>query len=188
MVLELLAKEEPGQLEEQDTIAQEFRELLHKPREKVEDLSDVQIGYDKLKSLKHQLLVGSTEPDDPHIMADLLPVLESKHEEFAQSLNAQGVESNRELLDALEATDSKIRTIKRSIGPFSVSTPIASVLEEPTATPTTLRPPPLPLPTFSGDYMEWSSFIENFTSALDKFSITREADKVAYLKAALHEK
>ena len=33
--------------------------------------------------------------------------------------------------------------------------------------------------------MEWSSFLENFTSALDKFSITREADKVAYLKAAL---
>ena len=36
--------------------------------------------------------------------------------------------------------------------------------------------------------MEWSSFIENFTAALDKFSITREADKVAYLKAALKTK
>ena len=184
VVLELLAKEEPGRLEEQDTIAHEFRELLHKLREEVEDFSDVQIAYDKLKLLKHQLLLGCTESDDPHTMADL-PVLERKHEEFAQSLNAPGVESTREVLDALEATHSKIRTIKRSIGPSSVSIPIAPVLEEPTATPTTLRPRSLPLPTFSGDYMEWSSFIENFTSALDKFSITREAVKVAYLKAAL---
>ena len=74
MVLELLAKEEPGKLDEQDTIAQEFGELLHKLREEVEDLSDVQIAYDKLKSLKHQLLLGSTESDDPYIMADLFPV------------------------------------------------------------------------------------------------------------------
>ena len=36
--------------------------------------------------------------------------------------------------------------------------------------------------------MEWSFLIDNFTAALGKFSITREADKVAYLKAALKSK
>ena len=56
-----------------------LRELFHNLRERVEDLFEVQIACDKLKSLKYQLLLGFTKSDDLHVMANLLSLLERKH-------------------------------------------------------------------------------------------------------------
>ena len=73
-----------------------------------------------------------------------------------------------------------------------VSNPPAAVTPPPAATPaatssssSSLRLPQMDLPTFSGEYLQWTPFIDLFNAAVDSNSSITDAQKLQYLKSSL---
>ena len=84
---------------------------------------------------------------------------------------------------AIYQISSFIGEVERHIAPAPLSQPQPSQSVQSKQ----VQLPKLELPTFSGKYVEWSSFYDLFTASLDKNNCLSDAQKLNYLKAALKD-
>ena len=85
-------------------------------------------------------------------------------------------DKHRECLKALKVIQSSFP---------KYSTPPSSPRRNPTPHISSVKLPPIDLPSFSGRYEDWSSFEDLFTATIDKNQTISAAQKLQYLKSSL---
>lgn len=93
-------------------------------------------------------------------------------------------------LDAVSAVQEQITKVTGTAAPAvndSSSNESFAIIDTNTNTQSEIRLPPLELPTFSGNEVDWPSFSDLFTASIHKCRTT-DANKLLYLKRALRGK
>ena len=91
-------------------------------------------------------------------------------------------EFDDKLVQQLDQIDRFIKSITPAV---RGTTSTSSTITRSTPPLTTAKLPKLDLPTFSGDYLSWTSFFDLFTGAVHNNGTLQNSQKLQYLKASL---
>lgn len=123
-----------------------------------------------------------------------------RHDEMATFLDQDNLEAEEKTHEEffvpveeiyLETKGKLIRYIAAMAAPVSMNetndyTTDESILQSTIRTPSLdIRLPPLTLPSFSGDYSDWTSFLDIFSSSVNANTNLSDSQKLQYLKSSL---
>ena len=105
-----------------------------------------------------------------------------ENEEILETDILQSEEFDDKLVQQLDQIDRFIKSITPAL---RGTTSTSSSITRSTPPLTTAKLPNLDQPTFSGDYLPWTTFFDLFTGAVDNNGILQNSQKLQYLKASL---
>ena len=104
------------------------------------------------------------------------------NQEILETDILQSEEFDDKLVQQLDQIDRFIKSITPAV---RGTTSTSSTITRSTPPLTTAKLPKLDLPTFSGDYLPWTSFFDLFTGAVHNNGTLQNSQKLQYLKASL---
>ena len=182
--------------EEEDTFYEEeeaakalFDEAINTVKDQAKFLIDLRKAWSSVANLSRDVKAMETNLDNGENCTSFNPLMEKTIEKLREQCDELTLSDHHSVKEELEACTLRLGTLRLQAS-AAISTALPSSI--PGAIPTIYRPdhggaklPPISLPTFTGDIMEWSNFWMKFTDVVDKKEHLSDTTKLTYLKQAI---
>lgn len=149
-------------------------------------LGTLDVGVEHYQTRLDELISAYADFNDRH--NDLIIYIEADnaeqekaHEDYFLPVEESFLDSKTKLLRFISSMTASV-----SMNETAGNTSVGSILQSTLRTPSVeIRLPPLLLPSFSGDYSDWTSFLDIFSSSINANVNLSDAQKLQYLKSSL---
>ena len=181
-------EDEDAFYEEEEAAKVLFDEAINAVKDQAKFLVNLRKAWASVAHLSRDVKALETNLDNGENCTTFLPNMEKTIERLREQCDELTLSDHHSVKEELEACSLRLGTLR-----LQASAAILPTL--PSSTPTaatTYRPdhgggklPPIALPTFTGDIMEWSNFWMKFTDVVDKKEHLSTTTKLTYLKQAI---
>ena len=175
--------------DEEETARTQFEDALNEVKDKARFLIELRKVWVNTTDLSTDVKSLETNLENGENCIDFRKDLETTVTSLREQCNDLSLSTHHSVKEELEACTKKLGTLRLQAS-ASVSTSIlSSTLGATPATPAKIggKLPPIVLPTFMGDIMDWSNFWMKFSDLVDKKEELSTTTKLTYLKQAIKD-
>ena len=182
-------EDEDSFYEEEEAAKALFDEAINAVKDQAKFLINLRKAWTSVADLSRDVKALETSLDNGENCTTFHPHMEKTIERLREQCNELTLSDHHSVKEELETCSLRLGTLR-----LQASAAISPTLPSSTSgtAPTTYRPdhgggklPPIALPTFTGDIMEWSNFWMKFTDVVDKKEHLSTTAKLTYLKQAI---
>ena len=175
--------------DDEETVKTQFEEALNEVRDQASFLIELRKIWVKLSHLSTDVTSLETNLENGENCTEFKRDMETTVTSLRDQCDDLSLSSHHPVPEELEACTKKLGTLRLQAS-ASISTSIlSSTLGVLPAKPAKIggKLPPISLPTFNGDIMNWSNFWMKFSDLVDKKEELSTTTKLTYLKQAIQD-
>ena len=182
--------EEETFYEEEEAARTLFEEAINPVKDQAKFLIDLRKAWSRVVYLSEDVKAMETNLDNGENCTSFKPLMETSIEKLREDCDNLSLSDHHSVTGELKACALKLGTLRlqaAAAAPTAVSSslPAAAPYYKPDFGGAKL--PPITLPTFTGNIMEWSNFWLKFTDVVDSKDHLSTTTKLTYLKQAIKD-